>query len=402
MGGPGGGFGMMGGFGGMMGGQGAPVSKEDITKIAKMINLTGDQQTAAQALLDGHLATYTQKADEFRKQMEDVREEFRETRDFAVWQDFAPKADAFRKYRTEVETKIMDDIKSILEPKQAEKWPAVERARRRDASMGRGFVSGERADLVKIVDDLKLEPAKRSELDVTLEQYEIELDRELVKRNKMQEEGMAKAQELMRGGDMTQMQDLMNQGREASIKVRDVNRKYAKQIASALTGDAAAKFEAEYKKLSFPQIYRERYTDKVLAAAVAMKDLDQSQRDGIMAINESYTRENKTLNERAEKAMEENEANFKVEDMMRGGFGGGAAMEELRTARTDLEKATIDKIKGVLTPEQAAKLPERDQGRGDRGNGGGNGDAPRPRRNRNNGGNDAPPADRTPPAAPGK
>ncbi|MFT3686342.1 MAG: hypothetical protein QM783_15715 [Phycisphaerales bacterium] len=64
-GGGGGGGGMFGGGGGMFGNaMGAPVSKNDIEKMAKTLKLSADQQTAAQALLDGYLVGYQKKSDD--------------------------------------------------------------------------------------------------------------------------------------------------------------------------------------------------------------------------------------------------------------------------------------------------------------------------------------------------
>jgi hypothetical protein len=73
-------------------------------------------------------------------------------------------------------------------------------------------------------------------------------------------------------------------------------------------------------------------------------------------------------------------------------------MAELRTARETLDWTTLEKLKGVLTPEQIAKLPEQNnpdgpgQRRGGAGGGPGaggdqpanpNGTGDRPRRRRN-------------------
>jgi hypothetical protein len=413
----GGGGGMMMGMGGMgMGGQmDAPVTSEMLGRIGKIVNFDADQKLASDELLKGYLAGYQVKADEMRKVVEETREEFRESRDPTVWQGLAPKMEEFRKYRDQSEQSFMNDLKSILTEPQLEKWPAVDRMLRRD-TLSRSFMAGERLNLITMLEQMKLPEDKQKALKETLDQYELELDRELIERNKLQTEVMGGMQNFFRvQGDpdaMAKAEELVNKNREASMRVRDVHRKYARLVESMLEGEQAAKFNDAVKRESFPEVYRERYGDRVVAAAIAMSEIDQSQRDALTALLESHQRETQQINSKHEQAIAEREKNFSISGMMgrMGGMGGPdqALMEEVRTARRTLEESTITKVKAILTPEQAEKLPSReDRGGGnDRGNrgmrdGGGNeqNNGERPRR-RNREGTPATPANPAAPATP--
>ncbi len=351
----------MGGPGGGMMGMStdAPFDTADMGRVGQMLKLTPDQLEAAKALYEGYLPEFKAKADAQTKFMDDLREQFRETRDFTIWQDAAPKFREWMDYRTGWEKKVLADVQTVLSPEQQGQWPRVERMRRRESTLGRGFIAGERADVVRMVEDLKLPEDKATEVAPILEAYELELDRELVERNKMFEDGMNQGQQLMRDNDMEKLQELFAKGREASIKVRDVNRKYARQLQGALAPDVAAKFESEFKKQSFPMVYRDRYPTQAMSAAMEMTDLEPSQREAIVALKDTFTRENDAMNTRHEKAVEEQEASMNIGRMMMGGMGGGEAMREVREARRTLEQQTMDKLKAVLSPEQYAKLPER-------------------------------------------
>lgn len=423
-GGPGGGmFGGMGMMGGMGGGTTAPVSKGDIDKMAKFLKLSADQQTAANALLDGYLAEFNKKADEFKKLQEDAREQFRQDRDFSVFTDLAPKAEEFRKYRAETETKFMTDVKGVLDKKQVAEWPAYERSHKREQSMGRGLMSGERADVIAIVERMKLPADAQAKVNPILEAYSIELDKAIDTRNAVQDKGMANGGVMRNlfnpdGGDnseaLKKADAMVKENREAATAVRDINRKYAKQVESTLGGAEGEKFASEFRKASFPDVYRERYIDRAIASAAAMADLQPAQLEGVKALKDQYARESKPIDEAGEKVVEDREANFSIANMMamRGGGGGqnDEKAQEQRRQRRELEDGTLEKLKAILTPEQAAKLPERNQGGG--GNGGGNTDPnAAPRRQRGNGqggaGNDgnnsgtpAPRRQRTPGAAP--
>lgn len=374
-GGGGGGFMMgMGGMGGMGGQMDAPVTSETLTRIGKVVSFDADQKLASEELLKGYLAGYQVKADEIRKVVEETREEFRESRDPSVWQGLAPKMEEFRKYREQSEQGFLNDVKSILTEGQMEKWPAVDRMLRRD-TLNRSFMAGERLNLISLVEQMKLPEDKQKALKETLDQYELELDRELIERNKFQAEAMGGMQNFFRvQGDpeaMAKAEEMVTKNREASMRVRDVHRKYARLVESMLEGEQAGKFAEQIKRESFPEVYRERYGDRVVAAALAMSEIDQGQRDALTALLETHQRETQQINTKHEQAIAEREKNFSISGMMgrMGGMGGPeqGLMEEVRQSRRTLEEATINKVKAILTPEQAEKLPSRE----DRGGGGG-------------------------------
>lgn len=394
-GGPGGGGPrMFGGPGGMMMGGGQMmepgVSSEQLKKWAAKLNLTPDQQDAAKALFDGYFADHQARAEKMRDAMEAARDAFRESRDPSVFQEMGEKMRAFREQAQKAEKGFMDDVKSLLTPEQEPAWASVERAKRRESGMRRTpfGVSGERADLVAIVDKLELTEEARAAIAGTLDSYEQDLDREIVKRDELRQQAEGQGQQIfamMRGdggGDMAAMEKMIKENREAMVRVRDVNRRYARQIESMLPAEVAPAFAMEFKKASFPDIYRERYAARVIAAAEKM-DLTEEQRNGIAAIREGYMRDTDSLNKQNEAAIEEMEANFSLQNMMGGGPGGfrNEKMQELRTQRENVENTAVKKVQDLLTPEQKAKLPER---RGD-GEGGQQDRRPRTREGDNNG-----------------
>lgn len=393
----GGGMGMFGGMGG--GGDMDPrLNTDALARYSKMLSLTPDQADAAKALYEGYLSAHQAKAEVFRTAMEKAREDFRDSRDPSVFQDLAPKGVEFSQGASKAEKGFMDDLKSLLDDKQAANWPAVERAQRREVSMKRGLMSGERPDLVKIVEKLDLPTDARATVAPVLDTYEQDLDRELVKRDefsdKMREQfGAGGFRNVMGNPDeMAKVDEMIKQGREYATKVRDVNRRYAKQIESVLPEPQSLGFANTFHKESFPDIYRERYAQKVVDAAGRMEGVSPDAAASIQSISEQYTREAAALNTRAEVLTQQQEENFSMSGMMaRMGGGGDPAQRELRTQRDELENSTVKKVKELLTPEQQAKLPERRAedrgpgGPGGRGNGanGGNNN----RGNRGNRGN---------------
>lgn len=409
----GGGRGMGGGmmFGGMGGGMfgnmdGQSISTADLDKYGKILDLTPEQHDAVKALHEGYTAEVAKLRERAQKMMEDAREEFRETRDPAVWQEIGEKITPIRDEGRKVEKQFLDDMKSLLTEKQMPLWGRVEKTRKREQTIRRGFISGETVDVIRVVERMNLPEEQMKAINPTLERYENDLDPVLTKRNELFEAGMSQMRTLMQDvmqGKTEEADKRMSEARDASVRVRDVNRRYAKEIASLLPPESSAKFDEEFKRESFPRIYRQsRYAQTVIDAAMKMEGVDETQRKSIEAIAETYKRDTQTLNKKAEEATEASESTMTVSGMMQRFGGDDPAMNELRRSRTDLENKTVEAVKALLTEDQRKQLPERGRGGGggggdggpgmDRGNGGGGGgnegqpQRRRPRGNNNNGG----------------
>jgi hypothetical protein len=348
--------GMMGGFGG--GQMFEPgISTRDLDKYAEFLSMTAEQKEAASALLEGYQSEFDRVAKEMRDVTDAAREEFRDTRDFTVWDEVRPSVEAYQAKRKEMEGALLRDVKDLMAEEQAAKWPQLERMRRRDTTLRRGFLSGETVDVTGLVEDAKLAPEVMERVRPTLSQYEVELDRVLIERNEQFETGMGQGMALFRQGDMAGVNELFNKAREAAVKVRDVNRRYARLVEGMVPDEQREKFKREFKERSFPRVYRESFALRSIDAAANFDDATAEQRAAIAELRAGYEREASAVNEKWAKAIEENEMTITPMEMM--GGGGGPGMREGRMARRELDQKNVEKLKGILTEEQVKRLPER-------------------------------------------
>lgn len=343
------------------------ISSRQVDQFSKILGLTKEQKDLANALLEG----YAQEAAAAQKVMRDAgekaREEARESGDPGAWGRMGEQMTKFRDDRKKLDDGFMSDLKSVLTPQQAEKWPSVERSLRRASTLRWGRLSGERVDLIELTERQKYDEAVMAEVGVLLATYEEDLDRELVRRNEVYEGAMQKMMELFRNGDMAEAQAVVEKGREAGIRVRDVNRRYARQIEDVLPEDKKAPFEAEFKKESFPEAYRRTNSSTAIDAAMGFKDLTPEQSEKITQLKATFDREVSANSAKIASATEAAEADFKIENMMQGGWRQEGPGSDARRERRDLDRKTLESLKGILTEAQAAKLPERDQQEDDRG-----------------------------------
>lgn len=403
----GGGGGMGGMFGGMMGGgggRGPSVSKADVDRIGKILSMDKQQLEAATLLHEAYVSEYETYAQEVRTKMEDLRREARDAQDPSAWQAMGQEMRKAATKRTELEGKFLTDMKEVLTPAQAEKWPSIERMRTRERTIGMGMMAGERVDVVRQVENLKLDPAKAKELEPVLEQYAADLDRELKARNALYEAAQGQAQDILMSGDTAKMTKMIEDARAAATRVRDVNRRYSRQVEALLPEDKQAEFARVVKRESYPMVYREGRTARTLKGVQEFTDLTAEQKQAIATIVETHGRELAGLQTRMEQAQDQRETSIKADEVvatfMGGGGGGGGGrgmgrgmmglldspeLDELRTKRRELDTTTLDKVKALLSPEQKTRL-EGDEEEGD-----GAGRGPRGR-NRDGGGEGGRPA----------
>lgn len=379
--------------GGMMGGNWdePTINSKEIERYAQIIKMTPDQVENAKGMLEGFNTEYNAVRAEMRKAFESMRDEARESGDNSIWRDAGKLMQGFQKKVEKIETQYFDDVKLLLTEDQIAKWPAVERARRRDKSVPRGgLLSGEGVDLVKIVGDLKLRDADAQAVQPLLDQYETDLDRVLEARDKAYEEGTSQGAALFMNQQMDKIDELFDKARDAAAKVKEVNKRYARQVEAGLPEDRRAEFEKEVRTASFPRVYRPNYVSRSFDTALGLQDLTSEQKTQITQIKSNYEQQIAPLQDKLAASIEETEMTRTAMQMMGMGGGGNEGSAELRDARREIEEGTFEKIKGVLTPDQQGKLPERPQ----RGNwrdmvpggaGGPGGD--RPRRNRASDGN---------------
>jgi hypothetical protein len=250
--------------------------------------------------------------------------------------------------------------------------------------MGRGLISGERMDVFKLVEEAKLDADTQAKVDPILARYADDLDREIQNRDQVQKDVFAKMAEAM--GDQEAMQKLIQTGREAAVRVRDVNRKYAREVQSQLPEDKQFEFAKAVKQASFPNVYNQTFGERSITSALGLRDITDEQKQTIQTIRDAYTRDLAGLNDKIAAAQEQMEMNFSAGQMM-GGRPDQGELGDLRREKRDLERAAIDKVEAALTEDQKARLPKpevRGQGGGRGGDQGGDtGGQNRRQRNRN-------------------
>ncbi len=187
-----GGFGMFG-----RGQANGPMTQETGDRYSKMMGLSQDQKDQVKQAYNAYRAEYDTEEAAMQEKMNAARKEAQDSGDPAAMRNAMTPMREFRDSATKMEQGFLGEFKKVLTSEQTSNWVKLERAMRREkAAAGMLVASGERTDLVQVVDKLELDKETRASLQPTLEKYEQDLDRELAVRAKVSDEVMAKMQEL--------------------------------------------------------------------------------------------------------------------------------------------------------------------------------------------------------------
>lgn len=356
------------GFGTQMADMADTITKRGAKAYAEILKLDDAQRESMMTLLDGHRTAQHDLMKKMQEKLQELQQKAQETGDWSVFQNDWPKQAIEIGNKSEaLEKGFFADLRGLLTPEQDDRWSKLERHRRREKNMRFGFASGAAADLMEISRRVNAVPAGPAggEFSALAEQYENEMDRVMVmmeKKNDDTRKGMAEPGMMM---NPAKIGDMMKEYYDIARQGRDINRDYARRLMPLMSDEARGKFDQEMKRRSFPRVYKESYTEKAIKAAMAMDDLDATQKDAVKTLRDGYVRERAPIDEKWAKAIEaqEEEAGGSINVMMRGFMGQNAGkdnpVKEVREARVDLDSKTTDKLKSVLNEKQRAKLPEK-------------------------------------------
>lgn len=352
-----------------VGGGASQVTRKSLDRYSELLGFTKEQADLAATIHEGYAAAFNQARKARTDGMTDAR---RAAEDADDHQEFMKRFGAIQKdYRdaaTKLEKDFFRDLQGILTPQQEPQWATVERHRRREVGLRSETLSGAGVDIGEVVRNLKLAAEALAAVNPALDQYELDLDRQLQTNAKLREESQGAMP--MGGGamefDAQKMQTQMEAAREAGAKVQEINDRHSRAVEGLLPEGAREKFRDEMQRRSFPRVYRASRVAKDLDAALKLPDLTSDQRERLESLKAAYERDLAPANQAWANAIRDKE---KAGD---GGAvaipGGGIMMLDMgedpesltaaRKARREIDDKASDRLKSTLTPDQRAKLPK--------------------------------------------
>lgn len=347
------------------------VSKRSLEEYAKILGLDDTQKEAATELLTAYREQLKTAREARDAKLETMMDDMRDSGDWMGMQKkMTEEGMKFRDEFKRLEDSFTSDVKALLTEKQAEKWSAVERHRRRDLHLRFQFYTGAAVDVISVANrsGTMLETPEFKDL---VSQYETAMDNQLKDweaKGKEVEDEIKKDQDNPWAAQQKAMEDMGG----VSKQVRDINRDYANRAMAMMNDEQKSKFEAAFNERAYPRIYKKVFVTEQLDAAAKLEGLDTTQKEEVTRLRDQWAKESKPLNASYAQAVvaEEDEDGGMFGSMMKrfGGMGGQngdkkeSAVKSAREARKALEDRISNRLKEVLTPAQREKLPRKKPG----------------------------------------
>jgi len=340
------------------------LQRRHLERYAHVLGLSEDQLATLQILHEGLQERLEEILSAMMEKVEALQEEA-DGNPMAMMKGMAGFVEKMQADLDGASESFFDDMRMLLTPAQEERWPSVERLRRRLLVMQQlQTVAGAQVDLTTLAYELDLEsnPAVAQQL----RPYELDVDRELAsfeKRAKEQQEKMFEAMEEM---DFGAMGDLLGDMHEIALSLREINKRHLRKLTSALPGEDARRIVGGYRSRAFPDVFGDAHVHNSIRAAEGFSDLSADQRERLAGLAAEHEREASPLNEKwmaaIEKEQSEPPGSMLEMGMRMGGMGpGNAGVAGARGDRAALDARTLGKLREILTAAQIERLPAEPQ-----------------------------------------
>lgn len=291
-----------------------------------------------------------------------------------------------RRLRTRIrnlDTKLFDQIQTILTDSQMSDFPRVRMARERASSrnpMGFAAFGMMPADLSELAADLDLSLEQWKSLDPVLIPYETQLTKRLVESlestntmmldmmKALEERGFTEMTEEEMMADPEKMKAVMEtvqkvfgeisrKGRESAFELAQINRRTQRTLSDTLGGEPGRKLRSDFVTRSYPQLGFQSDADRWLRGAMRLKAISDDQRSQLRTVLDTFHREDDKLVDSMMEEFDEEAKNRSPFD-----FNAGDAEEmqkkatERQEKRNSVSTTAVASGKAIIGEELAEKI----------------------------------------------
>ena len=347
------------------------IMQRDIALLVTSLQLEEWQRPIMEALLEDYMTSFNTGVEAMKDKMKAAAE--------AVTQAGAANADqvlartmeplnAWRQEKERLSEKFMSDVKSQLGPQQLERWPAFERAVRRERLLPEGELSGESVDLFALVTRMQPTSTEDEAIRGTMSAYEMALDDALRSRLDRAKQLRPSMEQAMAAREVDRQADIQDQLMQASIAVREVNDRAIEAIAGAF-GERGSAFRSMALGAGYPEVFRAHPVMLLMQQARKLDSLTDEQAQQIDVLMTEFAGVVDEADMRLLAVVRDDEPKAPrrrlkaaAERRAAGGAGtsGPRPEDPIATARAERDRAGDpfrERLMAILTPEQQEQLP---------------------------------------------
>jgi uncharacterized protein (DUF4415 family) len=346
------------------------IMQRDLSLMAQQLQLEEWQRPVVETLINDYTTAFNTGVDAMKDRMRAASESAVRSGTPGGDQMLQKVLEPLGSWRAEKEqmlAKFTADVKSQLGAQQLERWPAFERALRRERLLPEGDLSGERADLFAVMSRMQPTPAEEEATSAAFAQYEVALDQALMARSQRSKEVLPRLEAAMSAMDYEKMGDLQDQVMQASVAVRDANDAAIDSIASAM-GARGPEFRRAALDEGYADVYRIHPVMVLMQQVRKLESLSPEQVAQVDALIQEFAVACDEANAKLAavvKAEEPKAAKRRAKAMMDRKAGAPASApgtkpdDEIAKARAEKEamgQPYRERLMAILRPEQLAEF----------------------------------------------
>lgn len=343
--------------------------RRDLVLFHEVLGLEEWQRPIVEVLLEDYSASFEAGMAGFRDQISRVRVESGERDGQQIMARMMRPLEAWDREKAVLREAFLDNVRTQLSPVQLDRWPAFERALRRDKELPQSELSGEGLDLTQILRRQQFAPAIVEAARSAVEEYELLLDQALTARERRMRDLQQDLRDAMQAMDFQRGLQLMNQIMAARVEVRNAQDRGLELIVAALPEAQADLFLAAALRQAYPKVHGPNPTVAFIDSVKRLTDLTEEQRLAIETIESDYLDQLDAINARMRELFRSEEprepqrrferilARQRGEATPRSTSGDPPAIRDARTERESLGRQAREAILAVLTEAQTARVP---------------------------------------------
>lgn len=268
----------------------------DIVIFVEGLDLDDTQRVIVEAMFDDYNDGFEEAQVAMTRSFEEMQETLQDADKSSVVRLALQPLHDLISTKTDLRLQLLSGVKTVLTDEQLTIWDSFLRRMRREKTMSKGRLDGEKIDLFKVIRDIRLPDSILREIQPILDEYEVILDAALIAR----EESFLRNQTALLESISNDQEPVNTTEAELQVnlrvRIREINDHYRDMIAQTLPGELGGEFLQIALEKAYPEIYRKSLLQRSLEAALELEDLEPETIVSIQEIQGTYSRELADIN----------------------------------------------------------------------------------------------------------
>ncbi|MDA0803229.1 MAG: hypothetical protein O2819_05675 [Planctomycetota bacterium] len=338
----------------------------DAELLNEILALEEWQKPIVEVLLDDYQTDYRAGEASFRNRLMDISGQLAAGgQDDAMRQLLVPFQE-WELEKSKIAKRFEDDVRIQLSDDQTARWPALERALRREKILPDSVLSGEGVDLILVSKQIDLPLDLRRGAEEAFLAYELQLDDGLTARDLKAGEAQADLREALIGGDTARGLSGLGKILDSRVALRIVQDRHIEELTAALGAEWGATFRQAALRAAYPKAYRARTFMTVFEQVLAIDSLTEEQLSAVLETRDQYVLAMDTLEAKLRTILQREEPERELATAnaatarARGESPATKPADTFRieaARRETIQDEAATRLRDILTPEQLEQVP---------------------------------------------